>query len=365
MGSTYKTSFKPRESAQTKVCQIPLCHPGSQHPWVNPFSSAHRNDLLGLLHTSGTLPKPSAAEIPALTAAQASIPARAEESAWSEGAGKALEEEWECPELEGPSSPAAGSAQDSPQPTCASRAALPCAAHRHCSIPDSFGGERAVQTGRALKLLFSPRTPPSLWKKPWSPARGAQTNIGHSREGKCQNSGAATQGGKWKGLGGLPRSTSSQRPGTYSSKIQSPSEPASIQSPGNQWLRMGPFHTSSPAEASGGWREGGGSSWGALGVTKLALKGDFFPSKPQDRLVPFIYTHGMVWNAYRLGLYNVTPATNQSRKVLQHIIQVPLKSKKKTKKTLTGITILQEAITNRPYNNYFFFFYRIIMDRVI
>lgn len=105
---------------------------------------------------------------------------------------------------------------------------------------------------RTLNLLFSPQNISISVKKPSSPARGAQTNIGHSREGKCQNSGAATQGGKWKGLGGLPRSTSSQRPGTYSSKIQSPSEPASIQSPGNQWLRMGPFHTSSPAEASGG-----------------------------------------------------------------------------------------------------------------
>lgn len=146
------------------------------------------------------------------------------------------------------------------------------------------------------------------------------------------NSGAATHGGKWKSLGGLLRSTSPQRPGTYSSKIQSPSEPASVQSPGNQWLRMSPFHISSPFEASGGWREGGGSSWGAVGVTRLALQRRFLPQQTTGQagaLYIHTWTAGMVWNAYRLeGLYNVTPATNQSRKVLQHIIHVPLKSKK-------------------------------------
>lgn len=75
-----------------------------------------------------------------------------------------------------------------------------------------------------------------------------------------QNAGAATHGGKRRGSGGLLRSASSQRPGTYSSKIQSPLEPVSIQSPGKQWLRMGPFHIFSPVEAGGGWKEGGGSS---------------------------------------------------------------------------------------------------------
>lgn len=157
----------------------------------------------------------------------------------------------------------------------------------------------------------------------------------------------------------------------------------------NSDSEMGAFHQSfRPAEARGRWREGDGNCWGAASCwlhqtcpegqallgAELSLQlpwpkpgagaagpAGTAPSGPGDvghrgtrtnsfesspgpsQFLPIetkghsgpLYIHTwkaeMVWNAYRLEcvyLYDVTPARNQSRKVVQHIIQVPLTSKK-------------------------------------